>query len=274
MDLTLTPAQIQFFGTFGFLSFPGLLADRIAAITAEFETVLSNAHPEHNGTARSCLVPFIDQSEQLSGLLDDPRIHGIAASLLGKDFNYLGSDGNYYVGDTGWHSDGWNLIGIVHLKIALYLDPLTGPTGALRVIPGSHRVGDSFAQTLQKEISTSPEKWGVAGNAVPAVALDTQPGDILVFNHNLKHASFGGNKRRRMFTINLSQRYPAEHLNALRDYIGGHARFWLDRVYGEKMVATAGPQRRVHLEQPSANDGHLAELSRQARAKTKEPSRG
>ena len=39
-------------------------------------------------------------------LIDDPRIHALATTLLGDDFNYMGSDGNYYVGDTGWHSDG------------------------------------------------------------------------------------------------------------------------------------------------------------------------
>ena len=26
-------------------------------------------------------------------------------SLLGEDYNYASSDGNYYVGDTKWHSD-------------------------------------------------------------------------------------------------------------------------------------------------------------------------
>lgn len=36
------------------------------------------------------------------------RINAIATQLLGEDFNYMGSDGNYYVGDTGWHSDGWH----------------------------------------------------------------------------------------------------------------------------------------------------------------------
>lgn len=41
----------------------------------------------------------------LCGLLDDARVDGIFASLLGDDYVYLGSDGNFYVGDTRWHSD-------------------------------------------------------------------------------------------------------------------------------------------------------------------------
>jgi hypothetical protein len=44
--------------------------------------------------------------------------------------------------------------------------------------------------------------------------------------------------------------------------------------YGEATMRTAGPERQRHLEQVMANDGHLAELSREARAKMAEPSRG
>jgi hypothetical protein len=77
-----------------------------------------------------------------------------------------------------------------------------------------------------------------------------------------------------MFTINLCQRYPEDRLEELRSYISGHARFWIDRNYGEIMMRTAGPERLRHLEQVMANDGHLAELSRQARERMAEPSRG
>jgi hypothetical protein len=55
-------------------------------------------HKPHDGTARSCIVPFIDQSEYLSSLIDDPRLDGIFVSLMGGDYNYIGSDGNFYVG--------------------------------------------------------------------------------------------------------------------------------------------------------------------------------
>ena len=71
-------------------------------------------------------------------MLDDPRILDISTKLLGSDFNYMGSDGNYYVGDTGWHSDGGNT-DILHIKIAYYLDPLSRETGSVRVLPGSHQ---------------------------------------------------------------------------------------------------------------------------------------
>lgn len=274
----LSEQQIAFFNTFGYLGLPGLLKDRIEEIIGEFQIIFQrrggghDGRP-HDGRKRSCIVPFLDQSEMLCTLLDDPRIHGIAASLLGDDFNYMPSDGNYYSGDTGWHSDGWHK-DIRHIKIAFYLDPLTRDTGCLRVIPGSHRIGDKFADELQAQLSQSPKNWALEGREVPAIALETQPGDILVFNHNLKHAAFGGNGWRRMFTMNLCQRYPETRVQELRDYLNGVSRFWVERAYGEIMINTAGPGRRRHLEQVMANDGHIAELSRKARETMAEPSRG
>jgi hypothetical protein len=274
----LTPQQIQFFETFGYLGFPGLMADRIGEITQDFEDLWAehgggHGGKKHDGTARSSLVPFIDQSAKLSALLDEPRILAIASALMGDDFNYMGSDGNYYVGDTGWHSDGWNPKHR-HIKIAFYLDPVGRNSGALRVIPGSHKIGDAFAEALQKQVTKSSQTIGVEGHEVPAIALETQPGDLVVFNHNTKHASFHGSKSRRMFTMNFCQRYPDADLPLLREYISGFSRFWLDRVYGSKMLGTSNPQRQRHLEQVMANDYELPELSRQARAKMGEVSRG
>lgn len=291
----LSDQQCTFFQTFGFLAVRGLLASEIAAITEVFEEIWQqhgggHAGRPHDGVARSALAQFIDQDARLCALLDDPRINGIAADLLGEDFNFSGSDGNYYVGDTRWHSDGWRTNGVLHIKMALYLDPVTSETGCLRVIPGSFLPDDKYSSTLQSLIRQIPTDtqfldpqlseeqrqgpWGMRGRDIPAVALESEPGDLLVFNHNLKHASFGGGTRRRMFTMNLCQHYPDELLPELRDAIAGGARFWVERAYGETMIQTAGPERMRHLEQFLANDAHLAELSRQARDSMPEPARG
>jgi ectoine hydroxylase-related dioxygenase (phytanoyl-CoA dioxygenase family) len=276
--MTLSAQQIAFFETFGYLAFPSLLRDRIGEIFREFDAVWTANGGGHHGKphddrSRSCIAQFVDQSEGLSTLLDDPRILAIATTLLGDDFNYMGSDGNLYAGDTGWHSDGRHTQGL-HVKIAFYLDPLTRETGCLRVIPGSHLPGDRYTEALQQQIGRSRELWGVDGRDLPAVALETEPGDLVCFNHNTKHAAFGGSGRRRMFTMNLCRRYREERLAELRDYMSGGARFWVERGYGEAMIRTAGPARMRHLEQVLANDGHLAELSRQARERMAEPSRG
>lgn len=279
MDI-LTDGKKAFFDTFGFLAFPGLLADCIDEIIEVFEDIWAqrggghNGQP-HDGIRRSCIVPFIDQHERLCALLDDPRIKEILVGLLGENFNYMGSDGNYYAGDTQWHSDGWGKE-IRFVKIALYLDHLTRDTGCLRVIPGSHHLKDTYANNVENTVRNSQEEWDMHGPDIPALALETNPGDVVLFNHNLKHAAFGGSPRRRMFTINCSERFPEdeEHIELLKTQIAARARFWNDRAYGKIMLATAGPERKKHLTQVLAHDDHLAELSARARTEMPEPSRG
>ena len=46
------------------------------------------------------------------------------------------------------------------IKIPFYLDPLTRDTGALRVIPGSHRVGEPYADTIERDVRESGKIWG------------------------------------------------------------------------------------------------------------------
>ena len=274
----VTDRHISFFQTFGYLAFPGLIRDCIDDIIEAFEEVWqqqghTHSGVPHDGSKRSCIVPFPDQHPRLCQLLDDPRIDAIASTLLGDDYNFMPSDGNYYAGNTGWHSDGGNS-DILHIKIAYYLDPLSRETGSVRVIPGSHHFGDQYADLLSKDLGNSQGVWEIDGSQVPAQALETEPGDVVVFNHKTKHASFGGGGWRRMFTMNLCQRYPESRVQELRDYLNGVARFWVDRAYGQIMMETAGSKRMRHLEQVMANDGHIAELSRQAREDMDEPSRG
>ena len=65
---SLSEQQVRFFETFGYLGFPGLMADRTDEIIEAFEAVWSERGGGHNGQphageARSCIVPFIDQNQ-------------------------------------------------------------------------------------------------------------------------------------------------------------------------------------------------------------------
>ena len=265
--LQLSNQQKSFFECFGYIVMPGLLKDSIGEIQDAFEEVWlrhdANDGHKHDGMRRSMIVPFIDQHERLCALLDDPKIEKLVEGLLGEGFNYVGSDGNFYVGDSQWHSDRW-ISEVRFVKVAFYLDSLKSGSGCLRVLPGSHRLGDRYSQQLQANVKDSmlipaSERWGISGSDVPAAALETEPGDVVVFAHNLKHAAFGGGSRRRMFTINCCERVPDRHLNILHDCISDHARgYGIDSMYDEKMLATAGPQRHKHLAQVLANQGHMA----------------
>ena len=60
-----TEQQVRFFGTFGFICFPGLFADDIGRITDAFEQVWTDHGGGHHGRAhdhrrRSALLQFIE----------------------------------------------------------------------------------------------------------------------------------------------------------------------------------------------------------------------
>ncbi|MCX6043617.1 MAG: phytanoyl-CoA dioxygenase family protein [Chloroflexi bacterium] len=269
----ITQEQKEFFETFGYLVLPGLVKEEIGWIIDEFEAVFRDRGTVHDGTQRSCIVPFIDQRERFCKLLDQPQIVNLITSLIGEDFNYLGGDGNFYTGDTRWHSDGFHTIG-KYLKVAFYLDPVTRDSGALRVIPGSHRIDlrDNWDARKARE---SLALWGIEQSQVPAIALESQPGDVVAFNHNLMHAAFGGSKWRRMFTINAcAHAETAEELKELENFIAGSARFWVDHAHSEIMRETASPQRMRFLQQVIEHEGHLPALAAKARAEMAEPARG
>ena len=112
------------------------------------------------------------------------------------------------------------------------------------------------------------------GADVPGISIETEPGDLIFFNHNLKHSSYGGGRNRRMFTINLSQKYPKGNLRDLKDFINKGSRFWIDRAYGDIMINTASKKRMKHLVQVLENEEELKYFSMLARKKMKKPANG
>jgi hypothetical protein len=86
--------------------------------------------------------------------------------------------GTKYFADTSWHRDSEH--DIQSVGCLAYLDRLTATTGALRVLPRSHR---NRAREL-------PDDTGEAG-----VSIETDPGDVILFDEHLAHGSRGGGER-------------------------------------------------------------------------------
>ena len=277
LDYKLNRNQINFFNTFGFILFKGLFLDKIEDIIKSFDEVFKLKTKKHKfnliNVERNCIPQFIDSHNNLANLIDDERIIKIGESLLGIDFNYMGSDGNYYNSNTRWHSDGW-ASNILNIKLAFYLDHLRHNKGCLKVLPGSHHIHDRYANDLDMSFKKKNSYLEMLGSEVPGISIETEPGDLICFNHNLKHSSYGGGQKRRMFTINLSQRYPEENLRDLKDYINEGSRFWIDRAYGDIMLNTASKKRMKYLAQVLENEGELKYHSKLARKKMKKPANG
>jgi hypothetical protein len=259
----LTSAQESFYDTFGFLFFRQCFSpEEMTAIRSEFDEVIEaalNGHP-FTGQKRHMVLGCIEQRPRLASLIEDDRIYSLIDHLLGSDFVWITSDGNYYVGDTQWHPDAGGLLPGYHLiKVAFYLDPVRKDSGCLRVIPGSHREPlHSALKPLAKHREDPPMyPFGLWGDQIPAYPLESDPGDMVLFNQALWHASFGGSRQRRMFTLNFAARPTTEEEVALhRRLYEGHLRHQQNNPYGaidhlyEPGFLVGGGSRRQRIVRP------------------------
>ncbi len=196
--MQLTDQQLNHFQTFGFLIFRQLLSpDEIARYGVEFNTGLDTwlDGGEHDRKEPHYASLMEEASPFIASLADDPRFADVAEQLFGKAMMCIAVDGNYMVGDTKWHPD-TNSLDYEAVKFCVYPDPLNASNGALRVIPGSHR------EPLHSALSRDPQTtFGLSPADLPAYAFESSPGDLIVFNVGVWHASFGGGNHRRQGVV-------------------------------------------------------------------------
>jgi ectoine hydroxylase-related dioxygenase (phytanoyl-CoA dioxygenase family) len=211
----LSEAQKAFFEAFGFLLLPGVFADDIEELTAAFEDVFGR-HPAfeshedlHFNDRRMIIAGFAHQHPRLEALYDDPRVVDIVSTLISPDYVACESDASLFYCDTSWHADTFGSpLDVYHVKLSFYLDPLVASTGAIRMIPGTHKYDSPYAALLRDKLSdhAAIERFfGVPPQGIPAWALETRPGDLVVWNMAIIHASFGGDERRRLFSLNFKE---------------------------------------------------------------------
>tara|TARA_B110000503_G_scaffold43274_1_gene70781 strand:- start:21187 stop:21960 length:774 start_codon:yes stop_codon:yes gene_type:complete len=213
----LTPQQIHFFETFGFLKISGLFADDIDNIILGFEELFGDkdqpvweTQEALHGDERRVIIPgFIEQSPRLAPLQHDPRVVGVVQSLIGSDYKWASSDGNLFYCESYWHPDNYAApLQHYHIKLSFYLDDLTGGNGAIRIIPGSHFHQQTFAKTLRKDFLDSTvinERYGIDGRDIPSHTVQSAPGDLVIWNFRTIHASYNGGERRRLFSLNFGE---------------------------------------------------------------------
>ncbi len=264
----LTRQQKRFFDVFGFLVLRQLFtAGEVKDISETFDAAIERARNGMPFTAerRQMVIGIVEHSHRLSELMEDDRIFNVIAGLLGPELTWITSDGNLYVGNTDWHPDS-HLHTYRPIKVAIYLDPVTRGTGALRVIPGSHTQPLHGSVTPARTAKMSgissgdagdEESFGVGGTEVPYFALESEPGDVVFFSAALYHASYGGGDHRRMFTLNFAARpRQPEEIKFHRDLYERHLGWVQDDryrprsfVYGEEFLSGGGARRQALVQQ-------------------------
>ena len=196
----LTEQLVDQFRTFGFVILRNVFgADELATIEAEYEDGLNAAyaHLPFDGSKRHWTNTLGPETPYMANMLEDERFLLTAQQLFGEDVMGMGADANRYVGHTRWHPDHYadptkDCYGI---KFAYYLDPVGAESGALRVVPGSHKM------PLHQEMGDTIKRAGLDIPDVPGFVCKSMPGDVVAFDLRLWHASWGGTSGRRMCTF-------------------------------------------------------------------------
>ena len=225
----LTEDQIHHFRVFGFIVFrQAFNGGEIEALGRHADEIWT-AELGHTPVKEEhvSMAPFLELRPDTLSLIEDDRIYTPMVQLLGRDMIWSGSEG---VQGTmtrrpyhHWHADrpGPQELGYLRIKIMMYLDPMRKDAGALRVIPGSHRspFHEELTPFQQRHGLDDPAFFGSTGSEVPSHAVETDPGDAVVFNQSLYHAVYGKAGRRRYIALKYAARPTSDaHLASIKRF--------------------------------------------------------
>ena len=176
------------FRTFGFVIIREFFD--AASIGEEIDQVMRRgiASPEitHYDGINFQYVPMMTAETPVSLTLLD-RVGALAEAMLGGPVIPTRAKGTYF-GNSPWHTD--SELPVTSIGFLAYCEPLDAQSGALRVIPGSHH--REYGDAIRKLRITAE----TALLEFQSLVVETQPGDLILMDEHLFHASYGGTARR------------------------------------------------------------------------------
>lgn len=248
--MQLSEQQKSDYARDGFLVFRNLFSEgEVAILRSEVERVAGLRAEEvkrevEDGAPKAMFAMHESEgataSAAMHALVRLPRTLEVARQVLGDDALYLhhtkvnlksAIDGSVWP----WHQDygSWRLDGIRRPDLTTFmvmLDEATELGGCLYFLPGSHVEGRHDATF---DTSTAYHLWAVPAEVMrnrigrygPPVALTGQPGDAVVFDCNLLHASghnlSATNRWQAYLCYNTCANRPADVENPRPAYVRG-----------------------------------------------------
>ncbi|MFF7636807.1 phytanoyl-CoA dioxygenase family protein [Kitasatospora sp. NPDC008050] len=194
----MSPREVEVarqLAVFGFAHLRGAASETVAELRTAFDRTMSlpaDGVPDERVTKFDVLA----EMPELGLVCGSDLVRGICGAFFERDHQIITSDANILVGDSYWHSDGF--YETPFLRFVLYLDATTHDTGALRFVPGSHRADNGWLGEPTRHVIRHEEDLGLAGGEVPAVVVESRPGDVIVFDTNVLHAAWHGSVRRQL----------------------------------------------------------------------------
>ena len=211
----LNADQLYQFNTFGFVVMKNVFSqEEMKVIQREFDTKAAEAssYEKFTGLKTQNFNMMGGTTPFYASLLEDPRFLDAAKQMYGEVLAH-GADANRYVGNTYWHYDAGSYEGS-GVKFAIYLQPVDANTGALRVIPGSHK--RPWFDDLDKKpplryawvrLNNDQAEDTKVIESIPSFVCKSTPGDVVAFDMRIYHASVGGSSDRHHCTL-VYRNYP------------------------------------------------------------------
>lgn len=204
-----------FYDAYGYLVLRGLFADDADRLATAFDEVFADpANPRldynvigHRWHSEYLMADVVERHPDLDALRTDPRITDAVTTLLGPSTAYTNSDASICCCETEWHYDTPTTATTSrHVKALFYFEPVEADTGALRVLPASHHDLDTHHGVLAPFLGFDGQieaRTGIAGEHLPHWALPTAPGDVILLDFRVLHASYGSTEPRRRLAVNF-----------------------------------------------------------------------
>jgi hypothetical protein len=195
------PAQIAQFRALGFLVLRDALDPPfVRQLAAEADRLVRDAAgaayltPSGTGGIEGHYIPATGRTAPTSFQLA-VALGPVVEALLGRAAILSEAQHVVLFDMAGWHTDTGH--DIASLKVVAYMDALHAGNGALRVLPASHALTRGHLEAyLHGDAFRDPAQVRTAVAEVPSYAISSQPGDLIVFDEHLFHASAHGHNRR------------------------------------------------------------------------------
>jgi hypothetical protein len=228
-------ADVAHFHRFGFVVLrrafePEPLSDEVDRSFREGSRGPFDAHVAGGQISGRYLPMMCERTPVSLALLD--QFAGLVEQLLERSVLPVRAKGVLYHGETNWHTD--SVHDVTSVGVVCYLESLRAHNGALRVLPTSHR--DRMGSSVEARSETLA--------MLPGLAIETDPGDAIVFDEHLCHSSIGGSNRRQWRVDFVADPTDANQEAAVRDYFERlYVRGW-DGGYDVDLYPTYGSHWR------------------------------
>ena len=200
----LTEQEVGHFHAFGYVVLRAALSPQeVVELQAAYDRVVAGEAAEVRDTGTLNVDRPHEAEQAFLDLIGHPRLMAAMRQIDGTEFLFHSAQATHRQEEVRWHCDFFPPhVTCKPMKVNVYLDSTHMDDGALELIPGSHL--PELAATVFRHLGHYDPVGGGPRlrpdpSEIPGVAVETEPGDIIVWHNFMWHFAplhRGGGTRR------------------------------------------------------------------------------